>query len=174
LPLKAIFLDLVSIAVAYGSLVLVFRFGLGSTILGTYQLDQIEAWVLIFLFAVLIGLSMDYEVFIISRMREARDRGATNSEAIIEGLAHTGGVVTAAAIILVGALGGMVIGHFVGLQQLGVGLTFGVLIDATIIRGLLLPSAMVLLGRWNWWLPNSVARLVRTKASPLEEREARL
>ncbi|MEK6647879.1 MAG: MMPL family transporter [Actinomycetota bacterium] len=174
LPLKAILLDLVSIAAAYGSLVLVFRFGVGSSILGTYQLDQIEAWVLIFLFAVLFGLSMDYEVFIVSRMREARNRGATNTEAIIEGLTHTGGVVTAAAIILVGALGGLVIGHFAGLQQLGVGLAFGILIDATIIRGLLLPSAMVLLGRWNWWLPNSVAKLVKTKASPLEEREARL
>lgn len=174
LPLKAILLDLVSIAVAYGSLVLVFRFGVGSSILGTYRLDHIEAWVLIFLFVVLFGLSMDYEVFIVSRMREARDRGATNNQAIIEGLTHTGGVVTAAAIILVGALGGLVIGHIPGLQQLGVGLAFGILIDATIIRGLLLPSAMVLLGRWNWWLPTSVAKLARTKASPLEERETRL
>ena len=76
--------------------------------------------------------------------------------------------------MLGGALGWVVIGHFGGRRQLGVGLTFGVLSDATIIRGLILPSAMVLLGRWNWWLPNSVARLVRTKASPLEEREARL
>lgn len=174
LPLMAILLDLISITVAYGSLVLVFRFGVGSSILGTYQLDQIEAWVLIFLFAVLFGLSMDYEVFIVSRMQEARNRGATNTEAIIEGLARTGGVVTAAAIILVGALGGMVIGHFAGLQQLGVGLAFGVLIDATIIRGLLLPSTMVLLGRWNWWLPKPVAKLVVTKASPPEERETRL
>ncbi|MDP1711200.1 MAG: MMPL family transporter [Candidatus Nanopelagicaceae bacterium] len=174
LPLKAILMDLISIAVAYGSLVLVFRFGAGSSILGTYRLDQIETWVLIFLFAALFGLSMDYEVFIVSRMREARSRGATNSEAIIEGMAHTGGVVTAAAIILVGALSGLVFGHFAGLQQLGIGLAVGVLIDATIIRGLLLPSAMVLLGRWNWWLPSKVAKLVKTKASPLGEREARL
>ena len=106
LPLMAILLDLVSVAVAYGSLVLVFRFGVGASILGTYRLDQIEAWVPVFLFAVLFGLSMDYEVFIVSRMREARRRGATNTEAIVEGLAHTGGVVTAAAIILVGALEG--------------------------------------------------------------------
>ncbi|MDP1719991.1 MAG: MMPL family transporter [Candidatus Nanopelagicaceae bacterium] len=174
LPLKAILMDLISIAAAYGSLVLVFRFGVGSSILGTYRLDQIEAWVLIFLFAALFGLSMDYEVFIVSRMREARSRGASNSEAIIEGMAHTGGVVTAAAIILVGALSGLVFGHFAGLQQLGIGLALGVLVDATIIRGLLLPSAMVLLGRWNWWLPSSVAKLARTKASPLREREARL
>lgn len=159
LPLKAIILDLISIAVAYASLVLVFRFGFGSSLLGTYRLDQIEAWVLIFLFAVLFGLSMDYEVFIVSRMREARQRGASNNEAIVEGIVHTSGVVTAAAVILVGALSGFVGGHFAGLQQLGIGLAFGILIDATIIRGLLLPSAMVLLGRWNWWLPEPVARL---------------
>lgn len=167
LPLKAILLDLISIGVAFGSLVLVFRFGVGSSFLGTYQFDQIEAWVLIFLFAVLFGLSMDYEIFIASRMREAKDRGSTNGESIIEGLAHTGGVVTAAAIIMVGALGGFINGHFAGLQQLGIGLAIGILIDATIIRGLLLPSVMVLLGRWNWWLPASLARLLKIKASPL-------
>ena len=173
LPLKAILMDLISIGIAYGSMVMVFRFRVGSSILGTYHLDQIEAWVLIFLFAVLFGLSMDYEVFIVSRMREAKDRGATNSEAITEGLAHTGGVVTAAAIILISAISGLVFGRIPGLQQLGVGLAFGVLIDATLIRGLLLPSAMILLGRWNWWLPTSIAKLAKTKASPLEDREAR-
>ena len=173
LPLKAIFLDLVSIAVAYASLVLVFRFGFGSSFLGTYRLDQIEAWVLIFLFAVLFGLSMDYEVFVVSRMLEAHKRGASNEAAIVEGIVHTSGVVTAAAVILVGALGGFVGGHFAGLQQLGIGLAFGVLIDATIIRGLLLPSAMVLLGRWNWWLPGSIAKLARSNASPLEDRVVR-
>lgn len=173
LPLKAILMDLISVAVAYGSMVLVFRFKVGSSILGTYQLDQIEAWVLIFLFAVLFGLSMDYEVFIVSRMREAKDRGVTNAEAITEGLAHTGGVVTAAAIILISALAGLVFGRIPGLQQLGVGLACGVLVDATLIRGLLLPSAMFLLGRWNWWLPPSIAKLARTKASPLEDREVR-
>ena len=173
LPLKAIVMDLISIGIAYGSMVMVFRFGFGSSILGTYHVDQIEAWVLIFLFAVLFGLSMDYEVFIVSRMREAKDRGATNNEAITEGLAHTGGVVTAAAIILISALSGLVFGRIPGLQQLGVGLACGVLIDATLIRGLLLPSAMVLLGRWNWWLPQPIAKLARTKASPLEDREPR-
>lgn len=174
LPLKAIVMDLISVAIAYGSMVMVFRFNLGSSILGTYHLEQIEAWVLIFLFAVLFGLSMDYEVFIVSRMREAKDRGVTNSQAITEGLAHTGGVVTAAAIILISALSGLVFGRIPGLQQLGIGLACGVFIDATIIRGLLLPSAMVLLGRWNWWLPASIAKIAMTKASPLEDREAKL
>ena len=174
LPIKAIALDLISTAVAFSTLVVVFRFGFGSSLLNTYRLDQIEAWVLIFLFAVLFGISMDYEVFLVSRMREARDRGATNNNAIFEGMAHTGGVVTAAAIIFVASVSGLISGHFAGLQQLGVGLGFGVLVDATIIRGLLLPSAMVLLGRWNWWLPDSVARILKTKASPLEVREVRL
>ncbi len=173
LPVKAILLDLFSIAFAFGSTALVFRLGWGKSLLGLYRLDQIEIWVLIFLFAVLFGLSMDYEVFIVSRMREAKDAGNSNEDAITAGLSQTGGVVSAAAIILVGALSGFIWGHFAGLQELGVGLAIGILIDATIIRALLLPSAMVLLGRWNWWLPESIARLAKVKASPLEERETR-
>ena len=174
LPIKAIFMDLISISIAFAVLVAVFKFGIGSTVLGTYRLDQIEAWVLIFMFAVLFGLSMDYELFLVSRMREAKDAGSTNNEAIIEGIANTSGVVTGAAIILVGALSGFVYGHFAGLQELGIGLAVGIIVDATIIRALLLPSSMVLLGRWNWWLPQHIAALLNTKASPLEEPEARL
>lgn len=154
LPLKAILLDLISIAVSFSAVVAVIHFGFGSILLGTYQLRDIEAWVLIFLFAVLFGLSMDYEVFIVSRMREAWDRGVSNEEAIMEGMVETGGVVTAAAVILIVAVSGLAFGHFAGLQQLGIGLVVGILIDATIIRGLLLPSAMVLLGKWNWYKPN--------------------
>ena len=174
LPIKAILMDLISISIAFAVLVAVFKYGFASSLLGTYRLDQIEAWVLIFMFAVLFGLSMDYELFLVSRMREAKDNGATNNDAIIEGIAHTSGVVSGAAIILVGALSGFVFGHFAGLQELGIGLAVGIIIDATIIRGLLLPSSMVLLGRWNWWLPKGLASLLRTKASPLEEPEARL
>ena len=169
LPLVAVLLDLISLAATYGLLVAVFRFGFLSPILGTYHVPQIEGWVPVFLFAVLFGLSMDYEVFIVSRMREARDRGAVTSEAIKEGLAHTGGVVTAAAIILVGALGGLANGHIAGLQELGVGLALGILIDATIVRTLLLPSVMTILGKWNWWLPEPVAKAAMTKASPLSD-----
>jgi RND superfamily putative drug exporter len=174
LPIKAILMDLVSISISYAALVAVFKYGFGSTLLGTYQLDQIEAWVLIFMFAVLFGLSMDYEIFLVSRMREAKDAGATDNGAITHGIAHTSGVVTGAAIILVGALSGFVFGHFAGLQELGIGLAVGIIIDATIIRGLLLPSSMALLGRWNWWLPQSLAGLLKVKASPLERPEARL
>ena len=174
LPIKAILMDLVSISISFASLVAIFKFGFGSTLLGTYQLDQIEAWVLIFMFAVLFGLSMDYEIFLVSRMREAKDAGASNNDAITHGIAHTSGVVTGAAIILVGALSSFVFGHFAGLQELGIGLAVGIIIDATIIRGLLLPSSMVLLGRWNWWLPQGLADLLKVKASPLERPEARL
>lgn len=148
LSLKAIILDLLSIGLSFSALVVLFKFGIG-----TYQLQQIEAWVLVLLFAILFGLSMDYEIFIVSRIREARDRGASNEEAIREGMQASGTVVTAAALIFITALTGLISGHFAGLQQLGIGLAIGVLIDATIIRGLLLPSAMVLLGRWNWWTP---------------------
>ena len=174
LPIKAILLDLVSISISFAALVAVFTYGFGSTLLGTYQLDQIEAWVLIFMFAVLFGLSMDYEIFLVSRMREAKDAGASNNDAITHGIAHTSGVVSGAAIILVGALSGFVFGHFAGLQELGIGLAVGIIIDATIIRGLLLPSSMALLGRWNWWLPQGLAGLLKVKASPLERPEARL
>ena len=150
LPLKAIALGLISVSVAISAIVLVFRYSVGASLLGTYQIDQVEVWALVFLLVVLFGISMDYEVFLVSRMREAIDRGATNEEAIVEGMANTGGVVTAAALIFVAAVSGLVGGHFLGLQQIGVGLTVGVFIDATLIRGFLLPSAMVLLGKYNW------------------------
>ena len=150
LPLKAIALGLISVSVAISAIVLVFRYSVGASLLGTYQIDQVEVWALVFLLVVLFGISMDYEVFLVSRMREVIDRGATNEEAIVEGMANTGGVVTAAALIFVAAVSGLVGGHFLGLQQIGVGLTVGVFIDATLIRGFLLPSAMVLLGKYNW------------------------
>ena len=174
LPLKAIAMNLISVAVAFGSIVLVFKFHVGQSFLHTYHLEQLEAWALIFIFVLIFGLSMDYEIFVVSRMKEARENGASNSDAIVIGMANTGGVVSAAAVILVAALGGLVFGHFAGLQEIGVGLACGVLIDATIIRGLLVPSAMALFGRWNWWLPPRIAHLAKVKASLLEVREARL
>ena len=150
LPIKAIALGLISVGVAISAVVLVFRFSVGASLLGTYQIDQVEVWALVFLLVVLFGISMDYEVFLVSRMREAIDRGASNDEAIYEGMTSTGGVVTVAALIFVAAVSGLVGGHFLGLQQIGIGLAVGVFIDATLIRGFLLPSAMVLLGKYNW------------------------
>ena len=150
LSAKAIILDLISIGVSFSFLVIIFKLGVG-----TYQLEQIEAWVLILLFAILFGLSMDYEIFIVSRIREARDQGASNEEAIRQGMQSSGTVVIAAALIFISAVTGLITGHFAGLQQLGIGLAVGVIVDATIVRGLLLPSTMVLLGKWNWWMPGN-------------------
>ncbi|MGA2528808.1 MAG: MMPL family transporter [Acidimicrobiales bacterium] len=167
LPLMAVALDAVSVAAAYGLLVVLFRFRLGSDLFGLYRVSQIEGWVPIFLFAMLFGLSMDYEVFFVTRMRESWDNFGDNRRAIADGLTHTGRVVSAAALIMVGALSGLVIGRVAGLQELGAGLALGVIIDSTLVRGLLMPSLMAMLGRWNWWLPASLARLARVKASPL-------
>ena len=150
LSAKAIILDLISIGVSFSALVLIFKLGVG-----TYQTEQIEAWVLILLFAILFGLSMDYEIFIVSRIREARDQGASNEEAIRQGMQSSGTVVIAAALIFISAVFGLITGHFAGLQQLGIGLAVGVIVDAIIVRGLLLPSAMILLGKWNWWMPGN-------------------
>ena len=146
----AILFDLASVAAAYGVMVAIFRFGVARPILGTYHIGQIEGWVPVFVFAVLFGLSMDYEVFIVTRIREARATGVGTREAIVTGLAQTGGVVSAAALIMVGALSGLALGHIAGLQELGVGLAAGVLIDATIVRGVLLPATLVLLGERSW------------------------
>jgi RND superfamily putative drug exporter len=172
LPLIATLLGLVSVGVAYGLLVVTFRFGVGSKLFGTYHVSQIEGWVPIFLFAMLFGLSMDYEVFIVTRIREAWLNGANNDDAIVEGLSNTGGVVTSAALIMVAALSGLVFGHIAGLQELGVGLALGVLVDATIVRGFLLPSIMTLLGERNWWFPAWAAKVLRVSAPLRGTREA--
>lgn len=158
IPVKAILLDLISISVALGLLVIFFAHGAGSALFGTYELPQIEVWVLLFLAVILFGISMDYEVFIVSRIRESWIAGATNETAVIDGFARTIRVVTTAAAIFIVAVSGFIGGHFAGLQELGLGLVFAVFIDATLIRLLLLPSAMILLGRANWWLPNRKSR----------------
>jgi RND superfamily putative drug exporter len=148
IPIKAILLDLISIGAAVGTAVFFMNHGFG-----VYKLEQIEIWTLLFIFSVLFGLSMDYEVFIVSRIRESYLEKKDNKQAIIDGLANTGGVVTTAALIMICALTGFVTGHFAGLQELGVGLIAGIAIDASIIRLLLLPATLVLLGKWNWSHP---------------------
>jgi RND superfamily putative drug exporter len=167
LPLKAIVLNLLSIGAAYGLMVIVFKWGAGEPI-GLIAYDQIEGWIPVMLFAVLFGLSMDYEVFLVSRMREEWDAGATNEEAVVLGLTKTGRLVTAAGLIMFAAFTGFVAGSVVGLQQFGFGLAAAILIDVTIVRALLVPSAMKLFGRWNWWLPDGLARIVRVEPSPLD------
>jgi RND superfamily putative drug exporter len=168
LPLKAIILNLLSIAAAYGLLVVVFKWGLGEPF-GLTGFDQIEGWIPVFLFAMLFGLSMDYEVFLVSRMREEWDRTHDNEYAVAAGLAKTGRLVTVAGLVMFAAFMGFVAGSIVGLQQFGFGLAAAILIDVTIVRGLLVPSAMKIFGRWNWWLPEGVAKVFRVQPSPLVE-----
>ena len=166
LPLKAILMNLLSIGAAYGLLVVVFKWGAGEWA-GLIAFDQVEGWIPVMLFAMLFGLSMDYEVFLVSRMREEWDARGDNERAVSEGLAKTGRIVTAAGIVMFAAFSGFVAGSVVGLQQFGFGLAAAILIDVTIVRALLVPSLMKLLGRWNWWLPAGVARVVRVEPSPL-------
>ncbi len=164
LPLKAVILNVLSVAAAYGLLVLVFQEGWGEWA-GIQAVGQIEAWIPIFLFAMLFGLSMDYEVFLVTRMRELYDRGLSNADAVAQGLQRTGRIVSAAAIILVAAFGGFLLGSLSAFQQFGLGLAAGILIDATLIRMILVPAFMQIAGDANWYLPDRVARILRVKPS---------
>jgi uncharacterized membrane protein YdfJ with MMPL/SSD domain len=160
LPVKAVFMNLLSVAATYGVLVLVFQEGLGTS-LGLQESAQVEAWIPIFLFAMTFGLSMDYEVFLLSRVREEWDQRHDNEAAVAHGLEHTGRIITAAALIMVAAFSGFTFGSFVGLQMFGVGLSAAILLDATIVRAILVPATMKLLGNWNWYLPDGVRRALR-------------
>jgi RND superfamily putative drug exporter len=116
----------------------------------------------------LFGLSMDYEVFLVARMRETWDELHDNGRAVAIGLERTGRIVTAAAIVMVAAFSGFMAGRIVGLQEFGFGLAVAILVDATLVRAVLVPALMAIMGRWNWWLPEPIARWVRVKPSPLE------
>jgi RND superfamily putative drug exporter len=166
LPIKAVLMNVLSVSATYGVLVLVFQHGIGKS-LGLFgETSEIEAWIPIFLFAMLFGLSMDYEVFLLSRMREEWDKRGNNELAVSSGLEHTGRIITAAAVIMVAAFSGFTAGSFVGLQEFGLGLSAAIILDATIVRALLVPAAMKLLGHWNWYLPDRVRRTLRLKPSP--------
>src|SRR4051794_2333059 len=164
LPAKAVIMNLLSVSAAYGVLVLAFQHGWGEPF-GLQQSDQIDGWIPIFLFAVLFGLSMDYEVFLLSRIREEWEQRRDNEHAIAFGLEHTGRIITAAAIIMIATFAGFVAGSFVGLQQFGLGLSVAILLDATIVRSILVPATMKLLGDWNWYLPERVRRALRLRPS---------
>src|SRR3954447_3206946 len=154
IPIKAIVLNLLSVGAAYGVLVLVFQQGHGESLLGFTSNGGVTNWLPLFLFVVLFGLSMDYHVFILSRVRELYDRGMTNDEAVEQGISTTAGTVTSAAIVMVGVFAVFVTLTFIDFKEMGLGLAVAVLIDATIIRGVLLPASMKVLGDWNWYLPS--------------------
>jgi len=169
LPLKAVLLNLLSVAAAWGLIVLVYQKGFGSdAIWGIEATQAINVELPVVIFAFLFGISMDYQVFIISRMREAYDRGSSTEAAVVEGIGRTGRLVTSAALILFLAFVAFALQPSTEAKLFATALGGGILIDATIIRGVLAPAAVALFGRWNWWLPDWAARILRVEPSPLE------
>jgi putative drug exporter of the RND superfamily len=166
LPLKAIVLNVLSVAAAWGVLVLVWQHGYGSeAIWGIQATGSISSWMPLIVFAFLFGLSMDYEVFILSRMREEYDRTGSTETAVVRGIGRTGRLVTSAALILFLAFTSMASGPETDVKMFATGLGAGILLDATVIRALIVPAVISLMGRWNWWLPRWPARVLRVEPS---------
>ena len=166
IPITAIVLNLLSVGAAYGVLVLVFQHTWAQGLLGFKSTGAITSWLPLFLFVILFGLSMDYHVFIISRIREAYDRGMSTEDAIARGIKSTAGPVTSAAIVMVAVFGIFAALGALEFKQLGVGLAVAILIDATLIRAVLLPATMKLLGDANWYLPRRLQWLPRVAHEP--------
>jgi RND superfamily putative drug exporter len=166
LPLKAVLLNLVSLAAAFGIIVFIFQLGHGAEeIWDVPATDSIISWIPLMIFAFLYGLSMDYEVFMLTRMREVYDQTGDTAKAISLGLARTGKLITSAALVLMFAFFVLSTSPGTDIKQFGIGLAAGIIFDATVIRALLVPAIMRLMGRWNWWLPPWLARLLRTSPS---------
>jgi RND superfamily putative drug exporter len=164
IPLKAIVLNLLSVAAAYGVLVLVFQDGRLQSLLDFHSVGGITSWLPLFLFLVLFGLSMDYHVLILSRVREDYDSGMSTDQAVARGIRSTASVVSSAAIVMVAVFAIFATLGLVDMKMMGVGLAVAVLLDATIVRGVLLPATMKLLGDWNWYLPAWLEWLPRPSA----------
>jgi uncharacterized membrane protein YdfJ with MMPL/SSD domain len=161
IPIKAILLNLLSVGAAYGVLVLVFQDGNGESLLGFSSNGGVASWLPLFLFVILFGLSMDYHVFILSRVRELHERGMKTDLAVRQGISRTASTVTSAAVVMVGVFAVFATLSFLDLKELGLGLAVAVLIDATIVRAILLPASMRVLGDWNWYLPKWLEWLPR-------------
>ena len=154
LSATAVVLNLLSVGAAYGLLTLVFQHGVGADLMGFQQVERVEAWVPVFLFSVLFALSMDYHVFLLSRIRERYAQTGDTNEAVVHGIAATGRIITGAALIIVVVFAGFAAGQLVMFQQMGFGVGVALLVDATLIRMIVVPATMALLGRWNWYLPS--------------------
>ena len=153
IPIKAIVMNLLSVGAAYGLLVAIFQWGWGANLLDFQKNGGIASWLPMFLFVILFGLSMDYHVFILSRVKEYFDRGLSTEQAVAKGIRSTAGVVTSAAVVMVFVFGVFALMPIIDMKEMGIGLAAAVLIDATIVRAVLLPATMKLLGEWNWYLP---------------------
>lgn len=167
-PIKAILMNLLSVGAAYGLIVLVIQKGVGADLFGFQQVEAIEAWLPLFLFSVLFGLSMDYHLFLLSRIKEHFDHTHDNTESVAFGLRTTAGLITGAALIMVAVFGGFAAGELVSLQQMGFGLAVAVFIDATIVRSVLVPASMKLLGDRNWYLPRRLEWLPQVHIEGIE------
>jgi len=166
LPLKAVLLNLLSLGATYGLIVLFWQHGIGSqAVFGIAKTGAIAFWIPLMIFAFLFGLSMDYEVFILARMREEYDATGSTDRAVIGAIGRTGRLVTSAALILFLAFAALASGPSTDLKVLATGLGLGILLDATIVRSLLVPSLVSLFGSWNWYLPTGVARMLRVRPS---------
>ena len=153
LPIKAIILNLLAVGATYGIIVLVFQKGFMTEAFGFQESPTVEAWIPLFLFSILFGLSMDYHVFLLSRIRERYDQTRDNDEAVSFGIRSTGRLITGAALIMVAVFWGFATGSMIGMQQMGFGLGLAILLDASIVRIIMVPASMKLLGEWNWYLP---------------------
>ncbi|MFD4325649.1 MMPL family transporter [Nocardioides sp. NPDC058538] len=169
-PLKAVVLNLLSVGAAYGVLVMVFQWGWAAGLIGVESTVPIVSFIPLFMFAILFGLSMDYEVFLLSRVREQYRRHGDNTRAVIEGIAGTGRTITAAALIMVAVFSGFVLGSDPVVKMMGVGLATAIFLDATVVRLILVPATMKLLGAANWWLPAWLDRLLPELDSASEEK----
>ena len=166
IPIKAIILNLLSVGAAYGILTLVFQDGHGEKLLGFESVGGIAPWLPLFLFVILFGLSMDYHVFVLSRIREAVDRGMATDKAVAHGIKSTAGIITSAAAVMVITFAMFATGGDQAMKQLGVGLAAAILIDATLVRAVLLPATMKLLGKRNWYLPKGLNWLPKFDHEP--------
>jgi uncharacterized membrane protein YdfJ with MMPL/SSD domain len=160
LPLKAILLNVISLIASYGILVLVFQFGWGDSLLGFTSLGALLSYTPVLLFSILFGLSTDYEVFLLTRVREYYRRGESNEDAVALGLEHTAGIITAAGLIMIVVFGSFALTQVLVIKEIGFGLAVAVLLDMTLVRIVLVPATMKLMGHWNWWLPSSLNRLI--------------
>ena len=163
LPAKALLMNTLSLTASFGALVWIFQDGNLSALLGFQPLGYVETTLPVILFCVLFGLSMDYEVFLLSRMKEAWDKTGDNTEAVARGLERSGRIVTSAALIVVVVAGSFAFADIVLIKALGLGVAIAVALDATIVRALLVPATMRLLGHWNWWMPAALERLVANR-----------
>jgi RND superfamily putative drug exporter len=161
-PMKAVIMNMLSIGAAFGAMVAVFQWGIGASLIGIGKEGPIEAWAPMMLFAIVFGLSMDYEVFLLTRIREEYDRTGNNNRAVADGLAATGRVISAAALIMICVFASFMLGDDRALKLMGFGLAFAVFIDATVVRLVLVPAAMELMGNANWWAPSWLVRILPT------------